>query len=1153
MNQKTSPLINVLESRYGATGQLATLGYESVFDVSRVTREQFIREHRERISVQSAGVLYDQALGYAQHVAFRFRQRRLTRLVQQTLGPFTVPGPSYDEQFQANWRQMSAVDAIEANTSPAAYLVSLYNLAIKQENDNASAPGNNAIHPLAQRRPDIPKLVVDNDSLNQRLPALTVVNQILSSAIEPTLPTGKTVDEILAATYYPNTLPYHFAYQQTTEGFAVSGTSLADVIQQVDTAWPYFIKPITGTDTPARKHAIQLASPLAPPLQALLKAQPYFSTHMLTLAQLTAQWGSGDYSTTEMTPWQGLIAHAYVTPSQDSVVDAPTKLIWSSEDVAAKITLKTSGGQTVLVRGKRKEYWDRSINNAIMTDGAPYQRYPKLQFIDADNDELDLKKDPLRADFFIRMQQYYDNKNYYTDISFTLILDGNEHPEIYTTTQTSFYQSQFGINPDLIVGDYPTYFSTVKLLTERTGLTVSQLENMLCARVGGDTVVLSPNIVVRNTIFTNGHTDQTPHMPYHYGAVYLHAGKKPAIAMTQDDDGNLTLTGLTDDRLDRLNRLVRVQRAMQLPFDQLDQLMTAGMRAEGADPRKADGNLGLYANANTIRLLGIFCHYRQHYGATAEQFAALVHQITPYAITPNVPLLDRLFNSQRLFDEPYTLDWENVDYTATATTPNKGRDARIAKQLAAGLKLTDAEFALLAGLVAQHQGNITEHTFPNSLDAVSALYRLTTLARWLDMSIASALALIRLLDNAKMLGDDRPLLAQLAGVPSIAVLNENGEGKTHDVLDGLMLLSNAVHWLQAQNLTVEQCVAWLLPVPLHIGNQRQLDFIRQLSESVARTLVTPTHYDHSGASSVDTEGKPIDWGVLMTEKELVNAQGLVMDNADTATQTQIEAAVRVVVDQQKLDAAEKAQATAALSALIYNAQQSQRGILSSTLAQLLAQPQAVVSSLVRWAGSTPCALLQHTLALSELSSAQQIPADYLALLAMLTRGAQLSTCFQLSAAMLDAYLAHPAWFGGTTPTLTALDFATLYRLGCYRDWLHQTSQTENDLLAYLSWVNGEKPPPADEAAQSLAGLLGWQANEVQAAAAYVTGSEETPAHAVPQIATILRLYHLSQQTGLAVASLVATVSIGPESDYASWQQLGQAVAAASEQQITSVH
>lgn len=119
--------------------------------------------------------------------------------------------------------------------------------------------------------------------------------------------------------------------------------------------------------------------------------------------------------------------------------------------------------------------------------------------------------------------------------------------------------------------------------------------------------------------------------------------------------------------------------------------------------------------------------------------------------------------------------------------------------------------------------------------------------------------------------------------------------------------------------------------------------------------------------------------------------------------------------------------------------------------------------------------------------------------------------------------------------------------------MHQTSQTENDLLAYLSWVNGEKPPPADEVAQSLAGLLGWQANEVQVAAAYVMGSEETPAHMVPQIATILRLYHLSQQTGLAVASLVATVSIDPESDYASWQQLGQAVAAASEQQITSVY
>lgn len=1151
MNQKISPLINVLEARYKTAGRLAELGYQSVFDVARVTREQFVREHREQLGPKAARACYDQTVGYAQQVAFRFRQRRLTRLVQQTFGPFSGPGPSYDEQFRLDWGQMSAVDAIEANTSPAAYLVSLYHLAMNQERN---APQPDAINSLAKRRPDIPELIVDNDSLNQRLPELTLVNTVLSRAIEDTVPDGKTVDETLAETYYPNQLPYHFAHQQTIEGFAVSGTSLTEVMQRVDTSWPYFIAPISPADTTARMEAMRLASPLAPPLQMLISAAPYFSTHMLTLAQLVAKWGSDFYSTTEIDPWSDLNGHAYVTPLQNAVLNGVTELIsvGSQRDVFTQLTLKSANDCHVVLGGQNKEYYYRGINNSMTTEGRPYRRYPILQYRDEDNAELDLKANPLRADFFIRMQTW-SSKKYYAEISFTLILDGNDNPVFYTSNQVNFYHNHFGISPTPIHHNHATYLSNVTQLTCHTGLSVADLERALCTRVGGDTVIVSPHIVIRNAIFTNGKTDQTPHMPYHYGAVYLHAGKRPVIEMVEDKDGNLALTGLTDDRLDRLNRLIRMQRALDLPFDQLDYLITASMRAEGVDPLQADGNLGLYTNTNTLRLLGVFRHYQQRYGVTAEQFAAVVHQITPYAITPDVPMLDRLFNSKQLFDQSYTLDWENVDYTATATTEDKERDARIVKQLAAGLKLTDAEFSLLADLVAQYQGNQANHNFPNSLDAVSALYRLASIPRWLGLTIASGLAFIRLLDQAKWLGDDCSLLAQLAGVPAIAVLDNNGRPQANDILDGLMLLSIATDWLHAQEVSVAQCAAWLLPVPPQIGNQRQLDLIQQLSQGISHSVVTPPRYAQSGAPTTDTEGVALDWATLMQQANLVDAQGLVQDNVNTVSQDSITAAVQAVVMAQALDKDSQAQATTALSALLYNAQQSQHGILASTLAQLLMVPQALVRPLVQWAGSTPCEFLNQTLAQKSVTCPQQITDTYLKLLAMLSRGAQLASCFELSAAMLNSYLAQPAWFGECEPNLTTLSFATLYHLGCYRGWLHHTSHTENDLLAYLGRVNSNAPPSAQDAAPLLANLLGWQASEVQAAAAYVMGDADTPARTIPQIATILRLYRLSQQTGLAVASLTSTISIRTNSDYASWQRLGQAVAAASEQVTTAMH
>jgi hypothetical protein len=1142
MNLKTSPLIDRLETRYGTDGQLAELGYPSVFDVSRVTRQQFIREHHKRLKSKAAGALYDHAMGYAQQVAFRFRQRRLTRLVKQTFrGPFSVPGPSYDEQFPTSWTQMSAVDAIEANTSPAAYLVSLYKLVMRQES-NVSNPST--INSLAKRRPDIPNLIVDNDSVNRPLPTLTLINNILSRAIEPTLPTNTTVDETLAVTYYPNRLPYHFAYQQVTEGFAVSDTSLTDVMQQVDVAWPYFINPMVPNDTTARVHAMRFASPLSPPLQSLLIAQPYFSTHRLTLKELTVGWGSQDYSTTELTPWADLKNQAYITPKQPCVASGPTKLEYGGEtDIPCKIQLAVDG-TSFTVEGYHQAYFLRPINDAEGMADSPYCDYPKLGCENENNFALNLKNS-FHAQFFIRMQEYHSNKNY-TDISFTLILGDGDKPAIYNDEQIDFYKTQFGISSAQTNNDYSAYLSAVTHLTNRTGLSVVDLESLLCTRVGGDTVTVSPNVVVCNTIFSNGRSDQTPHMPYHYGAVYLHGGKKPAITIKENDSGELTLTGLTDDRLDRLNRLVRMQRVLNLPFDQLDYLITSGMRAEGVDPLHADGNLGLYTNTNTTRLLGAFGHYQQRYGASAEQFAAVVHQITPYAITPNVPLLDRVFNSKQLFDQSYTLDWKDVDYTATATTAGKNRDARIVKQLAAGLKLTGAEFVLLADLVAQYQGNQANHTFPNSLDAVSALYRLATLPRWLGLTIASGLAFIRLLDHAKVLGEDRSLMAQLAGVPAIAVLDDHGQAQNNDVLDGLMLLSIAADWLHAQNLSVAQCAAWLLPLPSQTGNQQQVDFIHQLSQGVARSVVTSTAYAHAGAPASDTQGVVLDWAVLMTQAGLVDAQGLVQNNEHTASQDSITQAVQAVVDQQALSGDGKTQASSALSALIYNAQQSQQGILASTLAQLLGVPQALARPLVQWAGSTPSAFLSQTLAQQAVSSPQHIDATYLTLLATLLRGAQLVTCFQLSPAMLNSYLAHPDWWGDVTPALTALSVATLYHLGCYRDWLHQTPCTENDLLAYLGRVNDKAPPSAQDAAPLLATLLGWEASEVQAAAAYVTGKSDTLVRTVPQIATVMRLQRLSQQTGLAVTPLTLTVSIGPSSDYGSWQQLGQAVAAASE-------
>ncbi|WP_312417181.1 Tc toxin subunit A, partial [Pseudescherichia sp.] len=193
------------------------------------------------------------------------------------------------------------------------------------------------------------------------------------------------------------------------------------------------------------------------------------------------------------------------------------------------------------------------------------------------------------------------------------------------------------------------------------------------------------------------------------------------------------LQNLSDARMDRINRMVRLQRWLGLSYEETDLLLSACIRAQGAD--NADFSL----NAHTLRALGVFRHWQQKYGVTAFQFAAVLNEITPYAISPAVPFLDQVFNSPSLFDEPFAITGENVSYTDVT-----GDSARTVRQICAGLDITQAQFRVLADKVAAAQGDAQAKTFPLTLPVVSALYRLAMVPRWLGLSFADGAALLSL-------------------------------------------------------------------------------------------------------------------------------------------------------------------------------------------------------------------------------------------------------------------------------------------------------------------------------------------------------------------------------------------------------------------------
>ncbi len=1009
----TPSLISQLEDICNIKGKLTALGYSSVFEVVRIPRERFIRQHRNGLG-QPVGKVYDLAVGYAHQVAHSFRRTRANRADKQALGgPFSRSGPDYPSQFNDNWKAMSPHGALESDDSPVAYLTAIYNEALSQEKT-----GDSTMITLEARRPDIKDLLLDDAAVNQAVSQLQLVNKILSSAIQRQMNKSSATDVNiqLATTRYPNNLPYHFAYQQVVLASEQSKTPLFELLSQQVIDAPLLM--LDPTQKLAQAHAAQLNCVLS--------------------------LGSG------------------LAPEQIKIIREPPAF----------------------------------------------------------------------------------------------------SAETSTVTKAAWYQANYGKNISAIT---TSGHEELQPLLDQTGLNVPQVEQLICCRAGmgseeGDYLITISKNIESQSLSKNiesqplsehiesqplsEHIESQPLSKHiesqslctnkEYGAIFLHAGAEPNtpnLKLKNDGKQILRLYGLTDDRLDRLNRIVRLQKWLDLPYDQVDLLITSAMRAEGAN------NPALTMNDNTLRTLGVFRHYQQAYGVSAEQFAAWLYQVTPYAITPNVPFLDRVFNSPSLFDTPFKVDATDFNYSQTT-----GDDGTVVKQIATALQLSASQFQQLADKICAQQQD-KSNTLKKSLDVVSAFYRLATLPRALGLSIEEGMTVLDWLDN------NGAVWKQLAGKPTIINPTTIHDGMvTNDALSLLQAFAWVVEWLRSHRLSVATSALIMKKntdgANRLQGTAAQLAFIQQLNVALKPALLEDSQWAHSSAPTADLDKKPLNWSVLL--KELVD-KGLIrpptisaMDDTQTALINKIEEVVR----QQKLSDKDKKKAVQQLVALLDPVRQMQEGLLASALANILKVSHALPLLFVRWAGTTSYKMLAATQQLSKIKQEKEIPQQYLLDLGEIARAAVTAAQFQLSPAMLQCLLAHPKWFGveemGSTGS--GLSLLSQYALSRYADWLHQTSEHEDAVLAYLSAVNGADAPDPRAAANQLATLLSWTADEVAAAAEPIQSAIKT-ATTMLQIDAVMRLQALSARSGLTVAQLLQLNTLCPDADYAVWQTAGQAMVA----------
>jgi hypothetical protein len=894
MMEETKKPIQRIEDIFKITHKLTDCGYQSVFDITRQSRSAFIQKHKDGLG-SSVGDVYDLSVGYANQISRLFRKNKVAsglnnalqnkklKRTKNNLQALMKNGPTYQKLFNDDWNSYCPNGAIEAVDSPVSYLSWLY----KQATDFEAQSGGDGIIPLATRRQDLPNLNLDDSAVNQVIPALQLVNEILEQSVEPYIESlhkadaslPDTVDETLAVTRYPSLLPFHYPHDQTKLALEGNDETLLDVIQQVDVAWPYFSK--TNLFSASAEAALEMGSDLAPEQQAIL-------------TELADQTDLLDFYTKNF----GLAANSYsVLSGLDVFTQQVGITVPQFEQLIASIRNSTSvvvspnyiPGTTIL--SEPNNYGAVYINNntspaitlsndvnaiefsgltaaSIISDTAPFgnaivldSSLKQYAYIDDDFTTsgtsgknftmgcwLKIKSTP-NGDVMIAGNTNVGSSQ---NADYGYFILGSENKLWLSICDTHGH-----IDDDKTISyEYDTwcyYIFSVDWINKQVNICCNTRNSTT-----PQTSCLSLDSALQDSLPGNSYWVFNEQENFNYYASHsrnatvtfndisiwdkaLTAAELTTIATSNQVSGGRSdmlhyyplenadtdIKNLSDDRMSRINRLTRLQRWLQLPYDQVDLLVSSA-------------NPNLTTNINTLRMLGVFRHYQQKYSVDAYQFSAVLMQITPYAISPNIPFFDQVFNNPSLFEEPFSITNAVFDYTVKT-----GADARIVKQICAGLDINEAQFSLLADAIVTATAG-TKNKLTCSLATVSALYRLVMVPRWLGLSYSDGLALLKIIGNGSG-------ITQFATTPVLAALDATtGQPTASDILDTLMAMANAAEWIQKNMLSASSCFALLRSGEnVSLATTADVNFINDINQQLPIALLNESSFAFMGVPSTE--------------------------------------------------------------------------------------------------------------------------------------------------------------------------------------------------------------------------------------------------------------------------------------------------------------
>ncbi|MBC8996615.1 virulence plasmid 28 protein [Pseudomonas sp. N40(2020)] len=694
----------------------------------------------------------------------------------------------------------------------------------------------------------------------------------------------------------------------------------------------------------------------------------------------------------------------------------------------------------------------------------------------------------------------------------------------------AFYASNFGTS-----GVEHLNLNQFAFFGERTKLTSPQIEALLSIRDFAP--VRSANVT---------YPDEAPEIPEseRSGSVYINNNTSPPVRI---DDGSLLLPRLTADpndaegfnRYDRMNQMVRLANWVGLPFDEVDAVLVAAIKAvelgNAPSPTKE-----MNISSGVVRALGLFQTLRERYECTAADFAVFIDELGVYGRGDALSPFDRIFNNQAGYREPLKLD--NGEFLLA---PVPGEVDLTISQLCSGLAIDLQTYYYLAMTVANAHG-LTEK-LTRSPAIISAFYRLVRLPRLLNITPVEGVLMLSLL------GEDS-WVKGVAGVPYIHTVPDGPP----DVLELIEAMQSCVQWCAQSNLPV----LWVLQhavaaQPALEPTEQDLQFFEQLRNLLPTTLLSNSAFLMAGVPPAGAANW-LEFLATLADglNPIVDANGLVLPYVGTAEQylAVVHAKIAWAVDSALgvIEPLLRQNIIDIMTRVLLQVRDAQTSLVKETLAVYASVGVEQAIPILNWANSTVHQLLQQVLELTDASSEQPDRTRIrnanliLDLLAEVRRRSEVVTTLGLSAAVLLDYLdyGYRDWFAPTNKH--ELSLRTLYYLTTLTRAFSLSEQPAQKLLDYLRQVNalptvtGHALKLAQQAAAiKLADFFGWSVQEVRECVSRIDPTDLKVLKNLSQLDLLMRIRVLSTESGMDALTIFLIGSLPETVDKQAYEEAAE--------------